>query len=113
MKHRLFLVWIAFRLCLAQALPAQSYTPHQQLGREIFRELIETDTTHSHGDTTKAAELLAGRFRAAGFPEADVRVIGPGATNKNLIVRYHGTGAKPPVVLLAHLDVVEAKREDW
>src|SRR5207245_1718486 len=98
MKHRLFLVWIAFQFCVAQPLPAQPLTPHQQLGREIFRELIETDTTHSHGDTTKAAELLAGRFRSAGFAEADIRVIGPGPTNKNLIVRYRGSGAKPPVV---------------
>ena len=83
------------------------------MGREIFRELIETDTTHSHGDTTKAAELLAKRFRSAGFPEADIQILGPGPTNKNFIVRYRGTGAKPPVVLLAHLDVVEAKPEDW
>jgi acetylornithine deacetylase/succinyl-diaminopimelate desuccinylase-like protein len=88
-------------------------TSHQKLGLEIYRELIETDTTHSTGDTTKAAELLARRFRGAGFPEADVQVIGPGPTNKNLVVRYRGSGVKPPVVLLAHLDVVEAKREDW
>jgi acetylornithine deacetylase/succinyl-diaminopimelate desuccinylase-like protein len=94
-------------------LCAAELTPHQQLGREIYKELVETDTTHSTGDTTKAAELLAGRFRAAGFPEADVQVIGPGATNRNLIVRYRGSGAKSPIVLLAHLDVVEAKREDW
>src|SRR5262249_45382371 len=88
-------------------------TPYQRLGRDIFRELIETDTSHSAGDTTKAAELLARRFRDAGFPEADIQVVGPAGKNKNLVVRYHGTGARPPVVLLAHLDVVEARREDW
>jgi acetylornithine deacetylase/succinyl-diaminopimelate desuccinylase-like protein len=104
-------------IALATALPlsclAQERTAHQQLGREILRELIETDTTHSTGDTTKAAELLARRFRSAGFPEADVQIIGPYPINKNLVVRYRGSGAKPAVVLLAHLDVVEARRSDW
>jgi acetylornithine deacetylase/succinyl-diaminopimelate desuccinylase-like protein len=94
-------------------LQSAELTPHQQLGRDIYRELIETDTSHSIGDTTKAAELLAARFRAAGFSDEDVRVIGPEPRNKNLIVRYHGSGTKPAVLLLAHLDVVEAKREDW
>src|SRR5438477_10971785 len=94
-------------------LSASGLTPHQQMGREIYQELIDTDTTHSTGDTTKAAEALAKRFKAVGFPEADVQIIGPEAKNKNLIVRYRGSGAKQPVVLLAHLDVVEAKREDW
>jgi acetylornithine deacetylase/succinyl-diaminopimelate desuccinylase-like protein len=105
----------AAALCavFANLLSAGELTPQQQLGREIYKELIETDTTHSTGDTTKAAELLARRFVVAGFPEADVQVVGPGPTNKNLIVRYRGSGEKSPVVLLAHLDVVEAKREDW
>ena len=93
-------------------LPAAELTPHQQLGHAIYKELIETDTTHSTGDTTKAADLLALRFRGAGFPETDIQVIGPTPRNKNLILRYRGTGARPPVLLLAHLDVVEAKRED-
>jgi acetylornithine deacetylase/succinyl-diaminopimelate desuccinylase-like protein len=92
---------------------AAALSPYQQMGRDIYSELIETDTSHSHGDTTKAAELLAERFRSAGFPEVDVQVIGPGPTNKNLVVYYRGAGSKPPVLLLAHLDVVEAKREDW
>lgn len=94
-------------------LSAQNLTPSQQIGLEIYRELVETDTTHSTGDTTKAAQLLARRFRAAGFSEQDVQILGPGATNKNLIVRYRGSGSRSPVLLLAHLDVVEAKREDW
>lgn len=94
--------------CLAADL-----TAHQQMGREIYREMIETDTSHSIGDTTKAAELLASRFRAAGIPEADIQIIGPEPKNKNLIVRYRGSGSKAPVLLLSHLDVVEAKREDW
>src|SRR5262249_14359428 len=81
--------------------------------REIYRELIETDTSHSKGDTTQAAEKLARHFRDAGFPDKDIQVIGPVPRNKNLVVTFRGTGSKPPVVLLAHLDVVEARREDW
>src|SRR6266487_3821931 len=92
---------IPFLLAVVQVLSAQSPTPYRQLGREIFRELVETDTTHSHGDTTKAAELLASRFRAAGFPEADIKVIGPEARNKNLVVRYRGSGMRQPILLIA------------
>jgi acetylornithine deacetylase/succinyl-diaminopimelate desuccinylase-like protein len=88
-------------------------TEYEQLGRDVFKELIETDTTHSTGDTTKAAELLAKRFRSAGFTDAEMQVLGPGETNKNLVLRFRGSGEKKPVVLMAHLDVVEAKREDW
>ncbi|MBI3418475.1 MAG: M20/M25/M40 family metallo-hydrolase [Verrucomicrobia bacterium] len=104
---------LAASCAITLSLQASELTPHQQLGRDIYQELIETDTTHSTGDTTKAAESLARRFRDAGFSEADVRIIGPAARNKNLVVRYRGAGTKPPVALLAHLDVVEAKREDW
>lgn len=106
---------LAFAVVLVACVRVQAtdLTPYQQMGRDIYRELIETDTSHSVGDTTKAAELLAARFRAAGFPEADVQVLGPEQRNKNLIIRYRGSGAKPPVLLLAHLDVVEARREDW
>ena len=95
------------------ALRAVDLSPYQQLGHDIYRELVDTDTSHSAGDTTKAAELLAARFRSAGFPESDVRILGPQPRNKNLVVRYRGTGTESPVLLLAHLDVVEAKREDW
>jgi acetylornithine deacetylase/succinyl-diaminopimelate desuccinylase-like protein len=108
-----FLICALFLATQLTPLRAAELTGYQQMGRDIYRELIETDTSHSHGDTTKAAELLASRFRAAGFPEMVIQVIGPAPKNKNLVVRFHGTGAKPPVVLLAHLDVVEARREDW
>src|SRR5262245_54260759 len=111
MKPTTVLIIIAWLVRIQ--LMAVELTPYQQLGRDIYRELIETDTTHSTGDTTKAAELLARRFKAAGFPDADIHILGPDQTNRNLIVRYRGTGAKPPVVLLAHFDVVEAAREDW
>lgn len=96
---------------------AQSPSSYQTLGRDLLRELVETNTTYSAGSTTKAAELLAARFRAAGFPAADVQVVGPDsgrdAKDKNLVVRYRGRGARRPVLLIGHLDVVEAKRADW
>lgn len=91
----------------------QSVVTFHQLGHAILRELIETNTTGSNGNTTPAADQLGVRFRDAGFAEADVQVIGPVPRNRNLIVRYRGTGARKPILLLAHLDVVEAKKEDW
>lgn len=86
---------------------------HQALGRELLEELIETDTTTAHGSVTRASEALAQRFRTAGFPDADVQVVGAHPDRKNLVVRLRGEGKRKPVLLLAHLDVVEAKREDW
>ena len=91
-------------------------TPHQQLLRGIYQELVEINTTDSVGDTTKASEAMATRLRAAGFPEADVRVlVNPGNNRKgNLVVRYRVANAKrKPLLLLAHIDVVEARKEDW
>jgi len=89
-------------------LPAKD----QQLARDIFHELIEIKTTHDIG-TTKAAETMAGRLKAAGFPDADVQVLGPVPEKGNLVARIHGTGKMKPILFIAHLDVVEAKREDW
>ncbi|MFN2393541.1 MAG: M20/M25/M40 family metallo-hydrolase [Pyrinomonadaceae bacterium] len=89
---------------------------NQQLLRNIYQELIEINTTDSIGDTTKAAEAMAVRLRAAGFPETDVRVlVHPGNNRKgNLVARYRSANAKAnPLLLLAHIDVVEARKEDW
>jgi acetylornithine deacetylase/succinyl-diaminopimelate desuccinylase-like protein len=83
------------------------------LVRAIYRELLEINTTHSSGSTTLAAEAVAARLRAAGIPEADIAVLGPSAKKGNLIARLHGNGGEKPLLLLAHLDVVEANREDW
>jgi acetylornithine deacetylase/succinyl-diaminopimelate desuccinylase-like protein len=102
-----------FLTTLLPNLQATDITPYQEQGREIYRQLIETDTSHSAGDTTKAAELLANYFRNAGIPESDIHIVGPEPRNKNLVVRYRGTNAKAPILLLAHLDVVEARRDDW
>jgi len=86
----------------------------QRLGREILQELIETNTTLSAGNTTQAAERMATRLVAAGFPAADVVVVGGAAHRRNLVARWRGRPAgRRPVLFLAHLDVVEARREDW
>ncbi len=85
----------------------------RQLSHDIFKQLIEINSTDSVGSVTAAAEAMAQRFRDAGFPESDVRVLGPNDRKKNLVVRYHGNGKHKPVLLIGHLDVVEAHREDW
>ncbi|HEY5908665.1 MAG TPA: M20/M25/M40 family metallo-hydrolase, partial [Vicinamibacteria bacterium] len=92
---------------------APPLSPEARLGREIFEELVNIDTTDSVGDNTAAAEAVARRLRAAGFPAADVQVLAPRAKKGNLVARLRGTGARRPLLLLAHLDVVEARREDW
>src|SRR5581483_11051413 len=83
------------------------------LARSIFQELIEINTTDSIGNITTAAEAMARRLRAAGYPEGDIAVVGPTERKKNLVVRLRGSGQRQPVLLIGHLDVVEAKREDW
>lgn len=85
----------------------------RQMSRDIFRELIEINTTDSVGSTTQAAEAMAKRLIGAGFPKDDVRVLGPNDRKGNMVARLRGTGARRPVLLLGHLDVVEARREDW
>ena len=94
------------------ALRAQT-SPDDREARAIFAELIGINTTHDHGSTTRAARLLARRFLAAGFPAKDVVIAGPHPLRQNLVVRLRGSGARKPILLLAHLDVVDARREDW
>lgn len=103
-----------------QPVHAQSptLTAHQRFAREIYKELVEINTTDdSSGSNTRAAEAMAARFRAAGFPAADVQVLVPPGrpTKGNLIVRYRGRAGSTmkPIMLLAHLDVVAARREEW
>jgi acetylornithine deacetylase/succinyl-diaminopimelate desuccinylase-like protein len=87
--------------------------PHQQLARDILQEIIEINTVDSAG-TTKAAKALERRLLEAGFAEEDVHVIGPSEKKMNLVARLRGrdTG-RPAILLLAHIDVVEALRTDW
>jgi acetylornithine deacetylase/succinyl-diaminopimelate desuccinylase-like protein len=113
------LVTICLILSCAHAGPATDdpqsapISAEKQLARDIFRELIEINTTDSVGSTTKAAEAMAIRLKAAGFAPADLQVLGPDPRKGNLVARLRGNGANKPILLLAHLDVVEAKREDW
>jgi acetylornithine deacetylase/succinyl-diaminopimelate desuccinylase-like protein len=94
---------------------AQALTPEQKQLREIYQELVEINTTDSVGDTTRAALAMAARLKAGGFTDADMHIIVPpgGPKKGNLVARLKGSGAKKPLLLLAHIDVVEAKREDW
>ena len=84
-----------------------------RLATDIFKQLIEINTTDSVGSTTVAAEAMAKRLHDAGFPAQDVVVIGPNPRKGNVVARLHGTSAHKPVLLIGHLDVVEAKRSDW
>jgi len=99
----------------AAALPPGTYSPEPERRglREIYAELVGIDTSYTTGQTTPAAEAMAKRFLAAGFPAEDVVVAGAAPHKANLVVRYRGTGTARPLLLLAHLDVVEAKPEDW
>ncbi len=94
-------------------LRAQSDDATNKLARDIYKQLIEINTTDSVGSTTVAAEAMAQRLRDAGYAADDVQVIGPNARKGNLVARLRGTGAQKPMLLICHLDVVEARREDW
>src|SRR5947209_16826968 len=100
-------------LWLVTALPAAALTAQQQLALDIYRELVEINTVTETGDTLRAAEAMAARLRAAGFAAEDVQVLAPAPRKGNLVARLRGSTREKPILLLAHLDVVEAKREDW
>jgi len=97
-------------------LSAASLLPPEQdrnLARAIYKEMVESKSGFTTGDTTSIAKAMAARLKAAGFPDSDIWLGGAKETKFNLVVRYHGSGARKPILLLAHIDVVEAKREDW
>jgi len=98
---------------VAAARAEDPLPPDAQLFRQIYRELVEINTTESAGDTVRAAEAMAARLRAGGLPAADIRVLSSGPRKGNLVARLRGTGALRPLLLIAHIDVVEAKAEDW
>jgi acetylornithine deacetylase/succinyl-diaminopimelate desuccinylase-like protein len=87
--------------------------PEQQLAHDIYKEFIEIRSGYTTGATTPVAEAAAARLKAAGFPDSDISLGGAIDKKGNLVVRLHGTGKQKPLLLLAHTDVVEAKREDW
>jgi acetylornithine deacetylase/succinyl-diaminopimelate desuccinylase-like protein len=98
------------------AVPPKDTLAGEQRFRELYKELVETNTTLSAGNCTLAAERMAARLKAAGFPESDLHLIVPPGHEKEggLVAVYQGRDAKlKAILLLAHIDVVEAKREDW
>src|ERR1700742_3670207 len=114
LRGRLCVAVIAALVAAAPAsLRAEALTPQQQLAFDIYKELVEIDTTTATGDTKQAADAMASRLKAAGFPDADVQVFSPAPRKGNLVARYHGSGARKPILLVAHLDVVPALRADW
>jgi len=109
MYRRLFAsALLACSLCHAETDALSNARAH-----EIFKELIEINTTESVGSVTAASEAMAKRLREAGFADSDIQVLGPNDRKKNLVVRLRGSGKHKPVLLIGHLDVVEARREDW
>jgi len=100
---------------VSQAQQPKLNAADRALARDILKQLIETNTSHSIGSTTVAAEAMRQRFLNAGFPATDMVVMGPDDRHGNLVLRYRGRPESKlkPVLVIAHLDVVEAKREDW
>jgi acetylornithine deacetylase/succinyl-diaminopimelate desuccinylase-like protein len=113
--HFWFASFAALVSVLAAVVPAaaEGLSPQQQLAFDIYKELVEINTVTATGDTAQAAEAMAARLRAAGFVEADVHAFSPAPRKGNLVARLRGTGARKPILLVAHLDVVPANREDW
>lgn len=103
----------AAALLLTATVHAQSDQSYNALARDIFKELIEINTTESVGSVSAASEAMAKRLRAAGFAAEDLQILGPNDRKQNLVVRLHGSGRHKPVLLIGHLDVVEARPEDW
>ena len=101
-------------LAVPAVLPAQVDDATRQLARSIFQQLIEINTTDTPaGNVTTAAKAMAQRLLDAGFPPADVQILGPHPRKYNMVARIHGTGARKPILLICHLDVVQALRQDW
>ena len=108
--------WIlSFCLIVICAARGRTQVPDQtkQLARDIFKQLIEINTTDSVGNVTTAAEAMAKRLRDGGFADGDIKIAGPNERKKNLVARFRGTGKRKPVLFIGHLDVVEALRSDW
>ena len=115
MRFRIGFALAAFTL-VARADAQATLTPTQQLALEVYKEVIELNTVNIGGGTTDAANAIAKRFRDAGFPESDIFLGGVQANKHNVVVRFRGKGGPngpKPLLLLAHLDVVEALKSDW
>ena len=93
---------------MAAPLSAQTTLPdaQKQLAHDIYKEFVEIQSGYTTGSTTPVAEAAAARLKAAGFSDADIFIGGASPKKANLVVRYHGTGARKPLLLIAHTDVV-------
>ena len=101
-----------FSMLLLLAVPGED--AENRLARDIYRELVEINTGVTTGNVTTAAVAMARRFREAGIPEADIFVGGPRPEKHNVVARIRGRNpGRKPVILLAHIDVVEALKADW
>ena len=113
MRLRISLIVLMLAGSTASIVSAQQTQEEHTLAFDIYKQLIETNTTESVGNMTTAANDIAAHLRAAGFPVSDVIALGPDARHGNVVARIHGTGARKPIVFIAHRDVVEANRSDW
>jgi acetylornithine deacetylase/succinyl-diaminopimelate desuccinylase-like protein len=119
LKHHLAscsIVALAGTLLLPAAWSAPAEDPAtRQLAHDIFKQLIEINTTDSVGNVSTAAQAMAQRLLDAGFPAADISVLGPNDRKRNLVARFRGNPKSrlKPILIIGHLDVVEARREDW
>lgn len=104
-----------FPFLLLTSFAADNLPPaaDRQLAHDIYKQIIEIKSGYTSGATTPVAEAIAARLKSEGFPDSDIFLGGVIPKKGNLVVRYHGTGARKSLLLLAHTDVVEAKREDW
>jgi acetylornithine deacetylase/succinyl-diaminopimelate desuccinylase-like protein len=110
------IICAAFAASLAFPAAAQELRPDQVRFRALYKELVETNTTLSSGDCTLAAAKMAAHLKAAGYPDADLHPFSVPDHPKEggLVAVLHGSDPKAKaVLLLGHLDVVEAKRADW
>jgi acetylornithine deacetylase/succinyl-diaminopimelate desuccinylase-like protein len=115
MRLRLFSGLLA---ALVVAVPASAQrrpmTKWDTVAHDLFKELIEINTEASDGNTITAAQAMAARLRAAGFPDSDVVVLANAGRKGNLVARLRAKNpTRKPILLLSHLDVVEAKPSDW
>src|SRR5207248_10075344 len=101
---RILMVWIVVLLGTNSAA-AQKPDQYRRLAHDIFRQLIEINTADSVGNVTSAAEAMASRFREAGFDEKDIQLAGPRADNKNIVARFHVSGARIAVLLIRLPDI--------
>ncbi len=114
MKRPLLFVPLLATLAVCEA-NSQTTRPagEQALARAIYREFVEINSGFTTGATTPVVEVAVKYLKAAGFADADMHVDGAKPTKMNVVVRYRGSGVLKPLLLVAHTDVVEAKRDDW